>query len=233
MSEALITVKNAAIVYEDRLLCSELDFEVSDGMCLAIVGGGGSGKSTLLRVLYGLEKPVRGSIEYLPGLTRREMGFLPQISQVRGNLTVRDVVLSGCLNRGRLPFFTKADRQILSERLRLVGIEDIASRKFAGLSGGMRQKVLLARALCAAKKLLFLDEPTYGLDRQTAADIRELAGTIAMAGMPVVFTSADTESVLSLATHVLHLSDTPLFFGALDEYLKTPVGRFFEAGRII
>lgn len=233
MSEAILTCSGIAIGHEGRAVCRNINFTLNSGECLCIVGGSGSGRSTLLRVMMNNEPPMEGTVTYENGVTKNDIGCLPQIRDARMNSVVRDVVLAGCLNRRRLPFFTKQDKQIVSERLHLVGIADIERRRFSELSGGMQQKVLLARALCAATKLLLLDDPVHGLDKNSAGEMYELIETICMAGMPVVMVSDDVDAVLRLATHILHLSDEPLFYGTKEDYLRTYEGKMFEAGVIL
>lgn len=234
MSDAVLEVRGVSIGYEERVVCRNIDFTLHSGECLAIVGGSGSGRSSLIRIILGVEQPISGEVIFGDGLTKNDIGCLPQREPDRvSHSTVRDIVLSGCLRRGLLPFFTKADRQIMSERLHLVGIADIAGRRFSELSGGTQQKVMLARALCAAKKLLLLDDPVHGLDQTTTNDIYGLIETICMSGMPVVMVSSDPPAVLRLSTHILHLADEMAFFGTKEAYLTTYAGRMFEAGVIL
>ncbi len=230
MNEPILTCSDVSIGHDGRATCRHLNFAIRPNDCLCVVGGSGSGRSTLLRVLMKNESPMAGTVAYADGMTKNDVGCLPQIRDARMNSTVRDVVLAGCLNRHKLPFFTKHDKQILSERLHLVGIADIEKRRFSELSGGMQQKVLLARALCAATKLLLLDNPAHGLDKNAAGEMYDLIETIAMAGMPVVMVSDDTNAVLRLATHILHLSDEPRFYGTKEGYLRTYEGQMFKAG---
>ena len=233
MSDAILTCSGVAIGHEGRAVCRNINFTLNAGDCLCIVGGSGSGRSSLLRVMLGTEVPMEGAVVYENGVTKNDIGCLPQVRDAHLNSTVHDVVMAGCLRRGWLPFFTKHDKQIVSERLHLVGIADIEKRRFSELSGGMQQKVLLARALCAAKKLLLLDDPVHGLDRNSADEMYGLIETICMAGMPVAMVSDDGSAVLRLATHILHLSDEPRFFGTKEDYLRTYEGKLFEAGVIV
>lgn len=233
MAEPILTFDNVTIGREGNALCRGLSFTLCEGECLCVIGGSGSGRSSVLRLMLGTELPMEGSVTYAENVVRRDIGCLPQVRDARMNTSVRDVVMAGCLGRGRLPFFTKRDREIASERMHLVGIADIEKRRFSELSGGMQQKVLLARALCAAKKLLLLDDPAHGLDKGSADEMYELIETICMVGMPVVMVSDDARAVLRLATHILHLSGEPRFCGTKEDYLDTYEGRLFEAGIIV
>ncbi|MBR5312054.1 MAG: ATP-binding cassette domain-containing protein [Clostridia bacterium] len=235
MASPILTFEQAVLGHDGRAVCRNLNFTLHEGECLGIIGGSGSGRSTILRVMLGTVPVMEGKMTYADGVTKDDIGCLPQARDPHMTTRVRDVVLAGCLRRGKLPFFTKHDRQIMSERLHLVGIADIEKRKFSELSGGMQQKVLLARALCAAKKLLLLDDPVHGLDRNAAEEMYGLIETICMVGMPVVMVCDDAAAVFRLATHILHLSpgDEPRFCGTKEEYLRTYEGKLFEAGVIL
>ena len=235
MAEPILTFDHVTFGHDGRPVSRNVNFTLHEGDCLCVIGGSGSGRSTVLRLMLGTEVPMEGSVIYAPGVTKNDIGCLPQVRDAHMSTTVRDVVMAGCLRRGRLPFFTKHDRQIASERLHLAGIADIEKRKFSELSGGMQQKVLLARALCAAKKLLLLDDPVHGLDKGSADEMYDLIETICMVGMPVVMVSDDATAVFRLATHILHLAsaDEPRFFGTKEGYLRTYEGKLFEAGVIV
>lgn len=233
MANPILTFDDVTLGHDGREICKNLCFTLHEGDCLCVIGGSGSGRSTVLRSMLGTETPMHGNISYASDVSKRDIGFLPQIRDAHMNTPVREVVMAGCLGRGRLPFFTKHDRQIASERMHLVGIADIEKRRFSELSGGMQQKVLLARALCAAKKLLLLDDPAHGLDKGSADEMYDLIETICMAGMPVAMVSDDASAVIRLATHILHLSDKSCFYGTKEEYLCTYEGKLFEAGVIL
>ena len=161
----LIECKNLTAGYEGMPVVKNLSFNVSAGDYLCIVGENGSGKSTLMKTLLGLRSPLCGEIIFGDGLKQTEIGYLPQQTAAQKDFpaTVREVVLSGCLGRkGLSPFYSKADKKQCDDNIELLGITHIAHRSYRNLSGGQQQRVLLARALCATKKLLLLDEPVSG-----------------------------------------------------------------------
>ena len=162
---ALISCRDVSMTYENTVALRDLSFTVESGDYLCILGENGSGKSTLIKGLLGLKTPTRGSITFGDGLRRNEIGYLPQQTQIQREFPacVSEVVLSGCLNRG-LPFYTKADRSRARENLAKLELSGLEKRSYRELSGGQQQRVLLARALCATRKLLLLDEPVSGLD---------------------------------------------------------------------
>ena len=228
---ALISVKDAAFAYDGQVVLSGVSFDVNPGDYLCIVGENGSGKSTLMKGLLGLVKPVKGSISLDPELARDQLGYLPQqnLTQRDFPASVKEVVASGI--RSRSLFLSKADRQKADAMMELMEISKLGGRSFMELSGGQRQRVLLARALCATRKLLLLDEPTAGLDPVVA---RELYRTILRInreqGIAIIMITHDVHTAALYASHILHLQQTPLFYGQPEEYLKTYHGQCFAGG---
>lgn len=231
---ALIKCENISIGYEGQTVVRDLNFQIEQGDYLCIVGENGSGKSTLVKSLLGLKAVDSGKIEFGDGLKQQEIGYLPQQTDVQKDFpaSVYEVVLSGRLNsRGFHPFYTMKDRQQAREKMQMLGIEDLAKQCFRDLSGGQKQRVLLARALCATKKLLLLDEPVTGLDPIVTAEFYQLISRINKeSGIAVVMVSHDIESAVEYASHILHLQETVLYFGKAQDYLKSRAGKTFLGG---
>ena len=110
-----------------------------------------------------------------------------------------------------------------------MNITPLAGRCYRELSGGQQQRVLLARALCATTKLLLLDEPVAGLDPKATREMYELIASLNRTGITVIMVSHDIASAVKYASHILHLGNTPKFFGSKEDYLKTDVGRAFTS----
>ena len=162
----LICGRNLTLGYEGQAIVSGLSFSVDEGDYLCIVGENGSGKSTFIKTVLGLVEPLKGSIEYCGGLKKNEIGYLPQVSGIQRDFpsSVMEVVLSGCLNRKRrILGYSGEEKEKGRKELRRLGMEDYIQASFQELSGGQQQRVLLARALMATEKLIFLDEPVAGL----------------------------------------------------------------------
>ncbi len=230
---AQICCTNLSLAYEGVTVAQGIDFSVSAGDYLCIVGENGSGKSTLIRSILGLKSPASGTVSFGDGLTRREIGYLPQQDQIQRDFpaSVREVVLSGCIGRSGGLFYTKKHKELAAAHMEKLGIADIAHRCYRELPGGQQQRVRLARALCATGKLLLLDEPTAGLDPVVSAELYGLIGHLNRTeGITVVMVSHDTGIPLQCATHVLHLKHRQLFFGSREEYLASDVGRAFLGG---
>lgn len=230
---AQICCTDVSLAYEGVTVAEGIDFSVCAGDYLCIVGENGSGKSTLIRGILGLKSPAAGTISFGDGLTRRQIGYLPQQDQIQRDFpaSVREVVLSGCIGRGGGLFYSKKDKETAAAHMEKLGIADIAHCCYRELSGGQQQRVRLARALCATGKLLLLDEPTAGLDPVVSAELYGLIGRLNREeGITVVMVSHDTGIPLKCASHVLHLKHRQLFFGTREDYLACEVGRAFLGG---
>ena len=231
---ALITCEHLTLAYEGRGIVCELDFAVDRGDYLCIVGENGSGKSTLVRTLLGLHAPAEGSISFGEGLTAADIGFLPQHTAVQRDFpaSVEEIVLSGCQNRfGRRPFYGKQARALAAAQMQRLGVTELAKRCFRELSGGQQQRVLLARALCATRDLLLLDEPTAGLDPHVTAELYTLISQLNAEGLTVIMVSHDIPAAVRDASHILHIAHQPQFFGTAADYAQSPIGRaYLQAG---
>jgi zinc transport system ATP-binding protein len=228
---SLIACQNASFSYEGRIAVSGLDFAVNSGDYLCIVGENGSGKSTLIKGLLRLKAPQSGKVVFGEGLKADEIGYLPQqtASQKDFPASAYEVVLSGRLSaRGIRPFYTKHDKQIAAENIRRLGIEDPGKKCYRELSGGQQQRVLLARALCATRKLLLLDEPVAGLDPLVTQELYRLIERINReTKLTVVMVSHDIRSAVKYASHILHLRGKQEFFGRTADYAASDVGEDF------
>lgn len=226
---ALITIKNASMGYEGKTVLSNLTLTVNEGNYVCIVGENGSGKTTLMKCLLGLIQPTAGSIVFGDGLKQREIGYLPQQTLIQQDFpaSVSEVVLSGCLNKRCTMFYSKQQKEIAADNMKLTGIFDLRKKCFRELSGGQRQRVMLARALCATQKLLILDEPVTGLDPMATADMYALIKDLNHKGITIIMVSHDINAAVSNASKILHLSRNNYFYGTAHQYLHSEVGKKF------
>lgn len=231
---ALISSKNVYLSYENNSVVEDLNFEVSKRDYLCIVGENGSGKSTLVKSILGLKSTAKGHLHFGDGLKSKEIGYMPQQTTVQKDFpaSVYEVVLSGCITaKNGSVFFGKKLKQTAEENMKKLDIYDIRNKCFRELSGGQQQRVLLARAFCATKKLLLLDEPVTGLDPVATAEFYELIDKINKEfGITVVMVSHDLLSSLKYATHILHLKKNKSFFGTKNEYLSSETYNEFLGG---
>lgn len=230
MSEILLCCQSASLGYEGRAIVEDLSFAVREGDYLCIVGENGSGKSTLLKSLLGLIRPVAGVVECSAQKGGR-IGYLPQqtLAQRDFPATVSEVVLSGFDNAHGFRFFhTAAEKSRATMNMGKLGILELQKKCYRELSGGQQQRVLLARSLCAAEKLLILDEPTSNLDAATAQDLyKTLRYLNEKENMAVVMVTHDMAAALREAKHILHVGRNGWFYGTVEQYLASSVGRRF------
>jgi iron complex transport system ATP-binding protein len=169
--------------YFDGLVLEDINLSVRAGEMVGLLGPNGSGKTTLIKLASGILKPKRGEIRLdgnrITDLSRRfiasRVAVVPQQFYIPFAFTASEVVMLG-----RTPFFrtladeSEDDRQVVDNSLELVGINELAGRRFDELSGGERQKVILAMALAQQPRLILLDEPTVHLDIAHQMEIVEL-----------------------------------------------------------
>ena len=215
----LIQIKDLSFSYpakKDTL--KHVNLKVKKGTFTCIVGENGSGKSTLLKCIIGLNKGYRGEIK-----KETHIGYLPQKSEIQSNFpaTIEEVVLSGTIsNNVKSIFYKKEDREKAKHVMEKLGIFDIRKKCFADLSGGQQQRLLIARALCATKNIIILDEPTNGLDPSIARQIYELLSKLKKEEkITILMVSHDIERALDYADTVIELKDGEVTFeGKTEEY---------------
>lgn len=218
---AQLICNDVTLGYEGKIVTEHLTFEVNEGDYLCIVGENGAGKSTLIKALLGLKSPMSGEISTGDGLKPTEIGYLPQQTLVQKDFpaSVREIVLSGLLNKcGIRPFYSRAQKEFARMQMERMNISHLAKRCYRELSGGQQQRVLLARALCATKKLIVLDEPVAGLDPVITKNLYRLISDINKEGITVIMVSHDIHAAIEFASHILHIGNKPLFFGTKEEY---------------
>ncbi len=232
---SLISCEDLAFAYDGVTVLSHLNFKVEQGDYLCILGENGAGKSTLMKGLLGLKKPSAGNVAFGEDLRAKEIGYLPQQTPVQKDFpaSVREVVLSGCLSgMGMRPFYSKTERDRADRNMEALEITDLKDRCYRDLSGGQQQRVLLARALCATKKVILLDEPVAGLDPLVTINMYRLIERINKEmGITVIMVSHDMQAATKYASHILHLGeDRQLFFGTCEEYRHTAAYHSFMDG---
>ncbi len=223
MKDNIIEVKNLTLGYDKHIVLKNLNFEIKDGDFVCVVGPNGSGKSTLIKGLLRLIKPIKGKIIY-NNLKQNFIGYMPQETQIDKNFpaSVYEIVLSGTLNRlGLISFYTKKEKDIADDNLKLLNISNLKNKSFSSLSGGQRQKVLLARSLCATSKLLILDEPSNNLDSKSKKDLYSLIVDLNKnKGITIIMITHDLDHNNLLGNKILSLREDDIFFGSTEDFVR-------------
>jgi phospholipid/cholesterol/gamma-HCH transport system ATP-binding protein len=227
----VVQIRGLRTRFGPQVVHDGLDLEVHPGEVLGVVGGSGSGKSVLLRHVLGLLRPERGEVEVLGHdiwrLGERErydlqarQGVLFQNGALFSSLTVAENIQAPWRERLRLP--ERLLQQLTALKLGLVGLPNDACHKYpAELSGGMRKRASLARALALDPEILFLDEPTAGLDPIGAAAFDRLIGGLQRSlGLTVVMVTHDLDSLVAICDRVAALVDRRAVVGTLQELRK-------------
>ncbi len=225
-----ISVQKVSMSYEKKPVLEDVSFEVEQGDYLCIVGENGSGKTTLMKGILGLMPLRSGSIRFGEGVNSNQIGYLPQQTVVQKDFpaSVFEVALSGCLNRiGIRPFYSAREKQRALRNLEVLGIGNLKLKSYKSLSAGQQQRVLLARALCAAEKIVLLDEPATGLDPIVTEELYRIVRDLNKKGATIIMISHDVKAAVENANKILHIGGTAEFFGSTGEYLKSEAGKRF------
>jgi phospholipid/cholesterol/gamma-HCH transport system ATP-binding protein len=230
--DVIIRVRDLKTQFGDQVIHEHLDLDIHSGEVLGIVGGSGTGKSVLLRTILGLNRPVAGSIEIF-GKLRSEMtpaeehaverrwGVLFQDGALFSSLTVTQNIQVPLKEHLNLP--PHLMNEIAALKIALVGLPAEAGPKFpAELSGGMRKRAGLARALALEPEIVFLDEPTAGLDPIGASAFDELIKNLqATLGLTVFMVTHDLDSLYAICDRIAVLADKRVIVtGPISEMLK-------------
>jgi len=210
MNTVLIKVEDLTMGWDTVVLQRHANFVVERGDVFVILGGSGCGKSTMLRHLTGLEAPLDGTISVkgadpkVPLLGPPAFGVMFQSGALLGSLTVGENVGLPLSEWTNLP--KDAVRAIVEAKLRLVGLKDVEDKLPSELSGGMKKRAAIARAMALESDLLFLDEPSAGLDPITAAELDDLIIALNRdLGLTLVVVTHDLESIARIGTRCIML----------------------------
>lgn len=237
-------VNQLKAAYEDKLILEDISLDVKRGEILAVIGGSGSGKTTLLKHFIGLLKPVEGSVELFgkawQNLDERErehvlrkIGVLFQNGALLGSKTLGTNIAIPLEQHTNLP--ESIIERVVDLKLRQVGLAGARDYLPSELSGGMRKRASLARALALDPPLLFCDEPSAGLDPATTYNLDQLLIDLRNdLGLTIVLVTHETSSIRRIADRIAYLENGRLLFtGTLNEALASDsdsVKRFFEMG---
>ena len=217
MKNKVLEVKDLSFSYHDKSILHRLSFDVDAGDFMCIVGTNGTGKSTLLKLILNQLSPLEGEIKLLGTNSEKYKDFasIAYVSQKATNInrdfpaTVEEVVSLGLYSKkGLFKRNTKEDKKLIDSALERVGMLDYKHRQIGYLSGGQQQRVFIAKALISNPRIIFLDEPTTGIDIRAVDSICCLLGDLNKnSGITIVMVTHDISSIIYHSNKILVLSE--------------------------
>jgi zinc transport system ATP-binding protein len=233
-TDAVLDVREIEFAFESGRVLNGVSVAVQPGDFLVLLGPNGSGKSTLVKVALGLLEPAGGTTTLFgfparDARAREKVGYVPQRAAISSRVpaTVAEVVLTGRVHGSPFGVFRRADRDAAAKALDRVGLAHLAGRRIGELSGGEQQRVLIARALVSDPRLLVLDEPTAGVDKESQSRFAEILRDLNASGVTIMMVAHDVGAVGPYLTRVValhqgHLDEIPL------EEAREQIGMFVE-----
>jgi zinc transport system ATP-binding protein len=233
-SHTIIELNNVCFSYTNEEVIKDVSLQIHKGDYVGIIGPNGGGKSTLLKLMLGILKPEEGSIK-LFGTNMRDfkdwsrIGYVSQRASIEMNfpVTVEEIVAMGRYGKlGLFHFPAKEDKEKAQWALEQVDMVEFKNRQINDLSGGQRQRVFIARALATEPEVIFLDEPTVGVDVKTQKQfynfLRKLNKDLEVT---LVLASHELDVVAHEATELVYINRTIEYYGNPEEFLK---GAYFH-----
>lgn len=220
---AALEIAHLSVAYQDVVALREANLAVPPGVIMGVVGPNGAGKSTLIKAALGLVPTRGGSVRVLGepfARVRHRVGYLPQHSSIDRDYpaTLLDVALLGTFDARRWWARTsRADRAAAHEALAAVGLDDLAHRSLGEVSGGQRQRALLARTLAHDADLYLMDEPFAGVDVASQDAITRVLRSLRAAGKTVVIVHHDLATIPELCDEVALIDGSVVAAGPVDE----------------
>ena len=225
-----VELDHATIRIGGRNVLSDVSFAIQPGEFIGVLGPNGSGKTTLMRSILGLLPPSAGSLRVFgrePQRGNPTIGYLPQVRTVLPDLRVRGLDFIGSSVHGErwgLPSLSAHDHHMIEETLHAIGAEELARRPLSDMSGGERQRLLLAQALLGSPKLLLLDEPLIMLDqRRQEIAIEVVRKACRERNVTVMFSAHELNQLLGALDRVLYLGNGNAVLGTVDEVVTATV----------
>ncbi len=227
---SVIELDRATLQIGGRAVLKDISFAIAPGEFIGVLGPNGAGKTTLMRSILGLLPPSAGHLTvfgHTPRCGDASIGYLPQLRTVLPDLRVRglDYIASSMHGeRWGLPSLTAANRAKIEATLDAVGARDLANRALSDMSGGERQRLLLAQALIGDPKLLLLDEPLISLDARHQEVVIDFIKTVCRERkITVLFSAHELNQLLGAIDRVLYLGNGQAVLGRVDDVVTAPV----------
>jgi zinc/manganese transport system ATP-binding protein len=233
----VIELDRVTIRIGGRSVLADTSFAIMRGEFIGVLGPNGAGKTTLMRAVLGLIPPSAGHLRVFGRAPQRgdpDIGYLPQVRTVQPDLRVRgfDFIASSVHGeRWGVPSLKRADRKMIDTTLAAMGVRDLAERPLAEMSGGERQRLLLAQALLGEPRLLLLDEPLIGLDYRYQEAVIDLIRRFARErNITVLFSAHELNQLIGALDRVLYLGNGHAALGTVAEVVTAPVlSRLYDA----
>jgi zinc transport system ATP-binding protein len=226
----IIEVKNVSFSYSDNKVLDNVSLAIHRGDYLGVVGPNGAGKTTLLKIMLGLLTPDSGTVELFGTDIKNfrdylKIGYIPQqATNIDHNFpaTVQEVVAMGrYARRGLFHQLQAVDEDIIQQSLAEVGLAEYKNKLIGDLSGGQQQRVFIARALAGQPEVIFLDEPTTGIDQQSQDDFYALLKELnQMKNLTLVLVSHDIERLTQEVMHIACIDHSLVCHDSPEEFLK-------------
>ena len=228
----VLEIKNLFVSYgnsHSSWVLDNISFNLPFGDYVCLIGNNGAGKSTLIKSILDLIPINKGTISF--NCKKSEISYIPQICSIPENFpaTIKEIILSGTqkTTNKKLPFYSKKDKAIAEKAINAAGLSNFTSKSISELSGGQRQRVLLSRALCKNPKLLILDEPCSGLDKNASENFYKILKKLNTENnTTILMISHDLANVEKYAKRVIHLERKIVFDGQAKDYFNQKGGNF-------
>ena len=229
-TENIIELDKVSFSYESNLVLKDISLVVHKGDYLGIIGPNGGGKTTLLKIMIGLLKPTQGTVKLFGQDIKQfkdwpSIGYVPQkvlSFDAKFPATVEEVVSMGrYAKRGLFRWLNKQDKEIINQALEQVNMTKYKKSLIGDLSGGQQQRVFIARALAAQPKVIFLDEPTVGVDLDTQEQFYTLLEKLnEELDLTLVLVSHDIDVVTNEVSELACINQTIVYHGYPDDFIK-------------
>ena len=226
----VVEFHRATVGVGGRTILSDISITIEPGEFVGVLGPNGAGKTTMMRTILGLLKASAGDVRVFGQPPRRgnpAIGYLPQQRSVRTDVRMRGRDFIACSMRGErwgLPILSSADRHMIDKTLSWVGAHNLSDRRMYEMSGGERQRLLLAQALLGSPQLLLLDEPLISLDSHHQENVIDFIRRFSRErGIAVMFSAHELNQLLGVLDRVLYLGSGRAALGTVEEVITAPV----------